>query len=63
MKTLNKCCKKNPGVCIPMTWGNIQIDPELKPSVECDICGRTVYGENCDQAIDNWNAFDCEAVA
>ena len=55
MKTFNKCCGLEPIQWRPMTWGNEQIDPSLKDSVECSKCKRSVVLDT-ENGVNEWNA-------
>lgn len=61
MTNLNKCCEQHPTLCVPMTWGAKQIDPELSPYIECKSCNRIAHGKTEKQASDNWNALEVPA--
>ena len=57
-KNLQLCCGEYPTVCMPMLWGNKQIDEPLKPSIQCRVCKREVEGISDEELEYKWNSID-----
>ena len=55
---LKHCCGQQPVFWIPATLGGEVIDKELKPSIECTVCGMEVAGEDQNDAKEKWNNMD-----
>lgn len=54
-KEINKCCNK-----APILWAVDNFDVMNIEKIECQECGRVVYGSD-DDGVDSWNNGDDDA--